>query len=214
MTRYRVAGVLGGVLLAGALLTAPVGGPVAAADPCPDAQVVFGRGSGEPVGLGGVGQAFVAALRGQAQDKSIADYPVNYPATHDYHSSSEAGVADTVAQVRSVIDSCPDTKIVLGGYSQGALVMELASERLPAEAAEHVAAVTLFGPPTTASGYATSVWGGPLPELAPAYQPKSIDFCVPDDIVCAPAGNMVAHALGYAGSPMPQQAAEFVAGKL
>ncbi|WP_082948752.1 cutinase family protein [Mycobacterium sp. 1274756.6] len=204
--------ILGAAVLAGAAVLVPAALPSASADPCPDAEVVFGRGSGEPAGLGGVGHAFVDALRAKLPDKSIADYPVNYPATHDYHASSEVGVNDTVAHVQSVIASCPDTKIVLGGYSQGALVMEMTSDRLAPEAADHIAAVTLFGPPT--SSYAASLWGGPPPVLNESYRPKTAEYCVPDDIVCTEGGNMVAHALGYADSGLPAQGADFAASRL
>ncbi len=37
--------------------------PSAAADPCPDVDVVFARGTGEDPGVGRVGQAFIDALR-------------------------------------------------------------------------------------------------------------------------------------------------------
>lgn len=209
--KYGAGYLLGGAILAAALLGAPLDRPSASADPCPDAQVVFARGSGEPVGPGGVGQAFVNALRGQVPQKSIEVYPVDYPATHDYRTSAESGAVDTATQVESTIARCPDTKIVLGGYSQGALVMELTSERLPAEAADHVVAVTLFGTPT--SSYAVDQWGGPLPQLIEPYRSDSIDFCTPDDIVCAEGGNMIAHLM-YANSVMPQEAAEYVASRL
>jgi cutinase len=47
-----------------ALVSTPLGVPSATAEPCsPDVEVVFARGTGEPAGVGGVGQAFVDALR-------------------------------------------------------------------------------------------------------------------------------------------------------
>ena len=51
------------------LLGAPV--PSASAQPCPDVEVIFARGTGEPPGVGGVGQAFVDALRSEAGGKSV-----------------------------------------------------------------------------------------------------------------------------------------------
>ena len=41
------------ILAAPLLFGAPI--PAASADPCPDVEVVFARGSGEPPGLGSVG---------------------------------------------------------------------------------------------------------------------------------------------------------------
>ena len=58
--------------------------PSASAQPCPDVEVVFARGTGEPPGVGGVGQAFVDALRSKVGGKSVDVYPVNYPASSDF----------------------------------------------------------------------------------------------------------------------------------
>ncbi|MGH2831665.1 MAG: cutinase family protein, partial [Solirubrobacteraceae bacterium] len=118
---------------------------------------------------------------------------------------------DATTHIQTMVASCPNTKLVLGGYSQGASVMELSSNSMPAPVVNHVAAVVLFGPPT--SGYSSSLWGGPLPVLATAYRPKSIDFCIPDDIICAEGGNMVAHLM-YTQNGSPDQAATFAAGRL
>src|ERR1700730_11332153 len=51
--------------------------PAASAQPCPDTEVVFARGTGEPPGVGPTGQAFVDALRGRLGGKSMDVYPVN-----------------------------------------------------------------------------------------------------------------------------------------
>ena len=67
-----------------ALLSAPV--PFASAQPCPDVEAVFARGSGEPPGVGGVGQAFVDPLRSQVGSRSLGVYPVNDPASTDFNS--------------------------------------------------------------------------------------------------------------------------------
>ena len=58
----RLAGAATGVGMA--LTWATVFGgtvPVASAQPCPDIEVVFARGTAEPPGVGGTGQAFVAS---------------------------------------------------------------------------------------------------------------------------------------------------------
>src|SRR5246127_2908079 len=108
------------------LLSAPL--PSASADPCPDVEVVFARGTAEPPGVGGVGQAFVGALRSQAGARSVGVYAVNYPASSDFGSGIEFaetvvdGIRDVSAHVESMAASCPTTRMVLGGYSQGAVV--------------------------------------------------------------------------------------------
>ena len=58
-----------GVTTSAALLVAPV--PLATAQGCPDVEVVFARGTGEPPGVGEVGQAFVDAVRTQAAPRSV-----------------------------------------------------------------------------------------------------------------------------------------------
>jgi hypothetical protein len=47
----------------------------AQADPCPAVQVVFARGTGEPEGIGRVGDAFVDALQPLVKGKSVASTP-------------------------------------------------------------------------------------------------------------------------------------------
>ena len=86
MTFRRIARLVGAAILTTStiLLSAPV--PFASAQPCPDVDVVFARGTGEPPGVGGIGQAFVDALRSQAAPKSVDVYPVNYPASGDFGS--------------------------------------------------------------------------------------------------------------------------------
>ena len=159
-----VRSVAASVILTATLVGAPAGMPAAAAEPCPDAEVVFARGSGQPVGLGDVGEAFVAALIDQLPGRAVHVYPVEYPASTDYRNSALLGESDAVAHIQATAANCPNTKLVLGGYSQGASVIEMSSHSLPASVANHVAAVALFGPPS--SPYSTSLWGGPLPVLA------------------------------------------------
>ena len=65
--------------------------PSAAADPCPDVEVGFARGTTEPPGVGGVGQAFVDSLRSQLGARSVGVYAVDYPATRDFVRSARAG---------------------------------------------------------------------------------------------------------------------------
>jgi cutinase len=192
------------------LFSAPTAMSVARADGCPDAEVVFARGTGEPVGPGGPGQAFTDSLTGQLPGKTVNLYPVDYPATNDYVDSAHAGAGDAVAHVQGTAANCPNTKIVLGGYSQGAGVMDMTSHQLSAQVANHVAAVALFGNPQ--SSYAKQLSDNQIPAINPSYSPKTIDICLPDDNICAEGGSIIAH-LGYVPDAT-NQAATFVAHKL
>ena len=192
------------------LFSASTGISVAAADGCPDAEVVFARGTGEPVGPGGPGQAFFDSLTSQLPGKTVNLYPVDYPSTNDYVNSAHAGADDAVAHFQGTAASCPKTKIVLGGYSQGAGVMDMTSHRLSPQVANRVAAVALFGNPQ--SSYAKSLSDSQIPAIDPGYSPKTIDICLPNDNICAEGGSIIAH-LGYVPDAT-NQAATFVAQKL
>jgi cutinase len=211
MRRSSIARITGTALvMMWALLSPPMGIRVAVADQCPDAEVVFARGTGEPPGVGGAGQAFIDSLTAQVPGKSVGVYPVNYPATPDYVDSAKAGAADAGAHIQNMVASCPNTKMVLGGYSQGAAVMDLTANQMPARVGDHVAAVALFGNPS--STYSKQLSDNQFPPIGPAYQPNTIAICVPDDMICSEGGNMLAH-LTYVPDAT-NQAATFVAGRL
>ncbi|MCV6977116.1 cutinase family protein [Mycobacterium bourgelatii] len=211
MRAPRLASVLAAAV---ATIWLPVGeliaAPDASADACPDVEVTFARGTNEPPGVGGVGQAFIDSLRSQAGDRSVGVYAVNYPATDAFASSSMAGAGDARAHVQSMAASCPQTKMVLGGYSQGAGVIDVATNDL-AGVVDHVAAVAVFGNPQSA--FARRLGGGRLPNISPLYQPKTINLCVPDDPICSEGRDGAAH-VAYVQTGMTNQAASFAADRL
>jgi cutinase len=183
----------------------------ASAGPCPDVEVVSARGTDEPPGPGSIGQAFIDSLGPKLPGRSVGVYGVNYPATDDFVRSESAGAGDGSAHVQSTVANCPNTKIVLSGYSQGAAVIDMVTEELPPEVADHVAAVAVFGNPK--STFARKLGGGQLPAISPLYRPKTIDLCIPDDPICSEGKNEAAHRL-YDQNGMTTQAATFVAEKL
>ena len=150
------------LLTTGALLSAPA--VPASAQPCSDVEVVFARGTGEPPGVGGIGQAFVDALRSKTDGKSVNVYPANYVASGDFTDGIQVaftvidGIRDASNHIEATAAQCPDTKIVLGGYSQGAAVIDAIAiadhpqlgfdQVMPASVADHVAAVAVFGNPS------------------------------------------------------------------
>jgi Cutinase len=204
-----------------ALPTAPA--PSASAEPCPDVEVVFARGTTEPPGVGRIGQDFVDTLRSRVGTKSLSVYPVNYPATTDFPTAID-GINDAGQHVESTAANCPKTKMVLGGYSQGAAVMGfVTANRVPdganlaqppqpmaPEVANHVAAVALFGKPSTEF---MSIINEPPVAIGPLYAPKTIELCVPNDPVCSGSGYPAAHRQ-YVEAGMVDQAADFAASRL
>lgn len=193
-------------VLAGGL----VGPSYASAGACPDVEVVFARGTNEPPGVGGVGQAFIDSLRSQVGGKSVGAYAVNYPATDAFASSSAAGAGDTRAHVQAAATNCPNTRLVLGGYSQGAGVIDMATNDL-ANVVDHVAAVAVFGNPQSA--LSRRLGNGRLPTISPLYLPKTINLCVPDDPICSEGRNGAAH-VAYVRTGMTNEAAAFAAGRI
>ncbi len=186
--------------------------PSALADPCSDVAVVFARGTHEPPGVGNVGRAFADDLSSQLAARSFTVYAVDYPASDDYVGSAAQGSDDARTYVQGVVADCPNTKLVLGGYSQGAAVTELSTSAMPPSVADHVAAVVLFGNPT--SSFSSMLAGGtPLPTIGPLYSAKTIDQCVPGDPICSPGGDFMAH-VSYIQSGMVSQAATFAASKI
>jgi cutinase len=209
-------------------LCAPFTLSSALAAACPDVEVVFARATTEPPGVGQVGQAFVNSLRSQVGGKSLAVYPVDFPASEDFVNSASQGADDARAHVQSTVTNCPNTRIVLGGYSQGALTIDLITAipvslagftpaPMPPEVANHVATVVVFGNPLD------RYVGAPLTAVSPLYADKAIDLCATGDPICSPAGGMStpthdemfsdAH-LSYVRSGMAVQGAAFAAGRV
>ena len=228
----RVAGIA--ILTTSALLSAQI--PAASAQQCPDVEVVFARGTSEPPGVGGVGQVFVDTLRSQVGTRSVDVYPVDYVASSDFGDrvvfaqTVVDGIRDAGAHVEATAANCPNTKIVIGGYSQGAVVAGYVTAAvipdgvpaeyrsylpnpMPPDVANHVAAVVLFGKP---SAQWLSEAGAPPIVIGPLYVPKTIDLCADGDTICngAPLGGpTMAHAM-YPMNGMVNQAAQFAAGRL
>jgi cutinase len=225
----------GAVMLAAcALLTPPL--PSASAQPCPDIEVIFARGTGEPPGVGGVGQAFVDSLRSEVGERSVDVYPVDYLASNDFDARIEFartvvdGVRDAGTHVVSTAANCPQTRIVLGGYSQGAVVAGFVTsaavpKAVPAaylsyvpkpmapSVAKHVAAVVLFGKP---SDQWMDTYGAPPIVIGPQYANKTIQLCAEGDTICdgTPGGTPSFAHMTYPMNGMVNDGAAFAASHL
>jgi len=214
VTARPISGLLGAAVVAAwAPLTAALSLPAATAAPCSDVEVVFARGTTEPPGVGGVGQAFIDSLRSQVGRRTVGVYPVNYPATDNFRSSIPAGANDASAHVQSMAANCPNTRMVLGGYSQGAAVIDVITAQMPPDMASHVAAVAVFGNPSASGTFARALSAGALPAIGPLYAPKTIDMCMPGDPICTGGVGMGPHGQ-YVQSGMTNQAATFAASRL
>lgn len=214
-------------LVAAAVMGGPVATANAADDACPSVEVVFARGTFEAPGVGATGQAFVDALSARLPGRTVEAYGVDYPASLDFGQAAD-GVADAANRIQAISAQCPSTKIVLGGYSQGAAVAGYTtasavpagyalpasiSGPMPASVASHVAAVALFGTPDSwFLGLADRT--APPITIGDAYAGKTIQLCAAGDPVCYPGGlDRAAHS-SYKVNGMADQAADFVAARL
>jgi cutinase len=205
-------------LTAAVLPSGTPGAAPSAAASCPQVQVVFARGRYESPGPGVLGNAFISDLQSKVS-KNVGSYAVKYPADTEV----DIGANDMSHHVQDMAANCPDTRLVLGGYSLGAAVTDVVlaapigafgfDSPLPTGMDQHIAAVALFG-----NG---SQWVGPITNFNPTYNDRTIELCHGADPICNPADpntwqdNWPQHlASAYISAGMANQAADYVAGKL
>ena len=206
-------------VLAVALAVGPavaVAGP-ASADGCPDVELVFARGTGEPAGLGRVGQALADALAPLLGGRSLGTYGVSYPASINFLTTA-TGADDATGHIAWMAANCASTREVLGGFSQGASVVSMlagvapvgqrignigSAPPLPPGLADRIAAVAVFGNPGNRFGTPLSTAG--------MFAGRAIDLCAGGDPICVNGGrDRAAHNI-YEFPPFNEQAAGFVA---
>ena len=197
-------------------------GPIstARADDCPDVQLIFARGTAEPPGLGAVGDALFAALQPALGSRHVEAYAVNYPASYNFLTTG-AAADDARNHIAQMADQCPATRLVLGGFSQGAAAVSMlagvpplgntignigSAPSLDPGLAGKVAAVAVFGNPGNR-------FNTPL-SSAGQFAGRAIDLCSPGDPICVVGGRDRDAHHDYDAPPYPGQAAGFVAGRV
>jgi cutinase len=217
LRRWPVVGLAVAVALSMVTITSGPA-PTAGADGCPDVQLVFARGTAEPPGMGRVGDALFAALQPALGSRSIEAYAVNYPASYNFLTTAD-GANDARDHIAAMADQCPATRLVLGGFSQGAAAVSMlagvppvgqrignfgSAPPLDPGLADKVAAVAVFGNPGIRFGTPLSSTG--------LFAGRAIDLCSPGDPVCTVGGRDRGAHSDYESPPYPDQAAGFVAG--
>jgi len=147
-----------GTLMTGVVLASPANAVAASGSGCAQVSIITARASTEQAGEGITGQLVTAIVN--ASNQTVSRASVSYPATlQNYNSSSLQGINAATTQITNLVNSCPSTKIVLMGYSQGAHVMldvlgggqggslGTATPPLASNIASHVTAVATFGDP-------------------------------------------------------------------
>ncbi|KAJ7359862.1 cutinase [Mycena albidolilacea] len=185
---------------------------------CSAIHVITARASTEAPGEGTIGAVVSAVVQGSSQN--VSRESVNYPATlTNYDSSEGLGVTDMRNKLAAQARSCPSTKIVLMGYSQGA---QVTGDTMVANGAgvNQVAAVILMGDPAHVAG--ESFQKGTANNRngiflrsdhgLEQFSAKIASFCDAGDEFCASGTSLAVH-LGYV-QEYGSQAAAFVLGRI
>lgn len=138
------------VLLAGSALASPLS--QGKRQTCPSVHIFGARETTAPPGYGEAEQLIDNIISANSGATAEA---INYPASGDnppYAESRSEGVSAVNSQVQSFASQCPDTKIVLVGYSQGAEIFDLALCEGSSISSYNIVAAIFFGAPTFNAG--------------------------------------------------------------
>ncbi len=226
------AGAVGGLAFA-SVATVEANAVPAPGSGCAQVAIITARASGEAAGEGITGSLVTQIVNSSNQTVSRAS--VSYPATlTNYASSSAQGESALKTQLTNEVNSCPSTKVVLLGYSQGAQVVEdmfsgggggllgATTAPLSTSITSHVAAVATFGDPRHVTGQAVDLGTARVNGLFPrsASQDSALSaassriqaYCDANDEFCASGTSLMVH-LTYLDR-YQNAAAGFVLGKI
>ncbi|RFU30882.1 hypothetical protein B7463_g5434, partial [Scytalidium lignicola] len=167
---------------------------------CTPYTVIFARGTSEPGNVGLiVGPPFFEALTSLVGSSALTIQGVNNYAASiaGYLEGGDPnGSAEMASQIKSAVASCPDTKLIVSGYSQGGQIVHNAISQLPAATAQAISSVVIFGDPDS---------GTPIPNVDAS---KVLIICHPGDNICLNGDLILVPHLTYASNAL--QAANFV----
>ncbi|EPS45947.1 hypothetical protein H072_12 [Dactylellina haptotyla CBS 200.50] len=139
---------------------------------CKKYTLIFARGTAEPAGnLGSVGAPFAAALEDVLGD-DLAVQGVAYAASIQGAISGDP--VGNKAMAAWVAKACGSTKIILGGYSQGAQLTHGAVRLMSASDAKKIDAIVTFGDPKKGKAYKKK-----------ALNAKTKTYCHAGDTICS-----------------------------
>jgi len=210
---------IAGLVFAGAVAAAFTSGlPTTRADQCPDVQLIFARGTAEPPGLGAEGDALLAALQPALGSRSVEAYAVNYPASYNFLTTAD-GANDARDHIAEMTAQCPSTRLVLGGFSQGAAAVSMLAGVPPVgERIGNFGSAPALDPALAGKVRAVAVFGNPGNRFntplstAGQFAGRAIDLCSPGDPICVVGGRDRDAHHDYAAPPYPAEAADFIAG--
>jgi hypothetical protein len=200
---------------------------------CVDVAIITARASTEAAGEGITGNLVTQIINSSKQTISRAS--VSYPATlNNYNNSSLQGINALKSQLTTEVTNCPNEKIVLLGYSQGAHVvldvlgggqggsLGTATPPIASNISSHVTAVATFGDPRHVPNQAfdlgTSTRNGRFPrsstqlQVLSGFASRIAAWCDANDTFCD-SGNSTQVHLTYLNR-YQTTATNFVLGKI
>lgn len=117
---------------------------------CAENIVIFARGTTELGNVGSLtGPPFFQALAQQVGADNLAIQGVDYAADiPGFLAGGDAAGSQLMAQlVQQTVEQCPQSKVIMSGYSQGCQLVHNAAAMLPADVSGKVAGAVLFGDP-------------------------------------------------------------------
>ena len=174
--------------------------PTAAAQPCPDVEVVFARGTSEPPGVGRVGQALADALAPQlgglhrghvrrqlCRQLRLPQHRGGRHRCHQPHRRDGPAVPRHPDRARRLLAGRGGRRHAWRGCRRwGTGSADIGSAPpLPGGLNGNVAAVAVFGNPAAKFGNPVSAAG--------SFAGKAIDLCADGDPICSDGRNPFAH---------------------
>lgn len=195
-------------------------------------RVISVRGSNEPFGGSVLREVFSSILfKGMNAVLQGTPYPAQMGSDAVYGNSVTTGVYSLQGIIKSAVEQCPNQKIVLMGYSQGAEVIGDAlcsstastTQQLSSQYADNIKAIVLWGDPAHVVGQ--SFVEGPgaeqngmvprynNPQCAP-YTDRIRSYCHQDTVCATGAGFQWQEHLNYFDGGDNTDAASFVLSKV
>ncbi|KIW00815.1 uncharacterized protein PV09_07794 [Verruconis gallopava] len=163
------------------------------------------RGSTEPGNMGSVVGAPLCAALKAGGDVACQGVGGAYQATLASNllpkGTDDASIQEAVNIINKAMTQCPNSKIVLAGYSQGSAVISQAVQSMPKASQAKIAGVAFYG---YTKNQQTN---GMLPGYPPA---QTKVFCRADDGVCGGQLIVTAGHLAYGVDGSIQQGADFL----
>ncbi|KAM4065369.1 cutinase domain-containing protein [Hirsutella rhossiliensis] len=150
---------------------------------CADVTVLFARGTCDPGNVGVTNaptffDSLAALLRRDGRSLGVRGFA--YPASvEDFLAGTKARGREFASTLQATAAECPDTRLVLGGYSQGAMVMHDAAAFAGPQVMSKARAIVLFGDPYSNQAVAN-------------VDPSRVKvFCHQGDNICEEGGDLI-----------------------